>query len=82
MKFQLLRSPGALACAAVLSLCAPRGVRAETKIYVATAPDRVALAIQETGNPDGTPIIFIHGLLGSSLDWTPSWAAPTWGASV
>jgi pimeloyl-ACP methyl ester carboxylesterase len=29
----------------------------------------VRIAIQETGNPLGPEIIFIHGLLGSHLDW-------------
>lgn len=36
---------------------------------VVKAPDGVDLAVQETGNPEGTPIIFIHGLLGSHLNW-------------
>lgn len=44
-------------------------VFAGTKDYTVTAPDGVALAVQEAGNPDGAPIIFIHGLLGSRLDW-------------
>ncbi|MGM3386826.1 alpha/beta hydrolase [Stutzerimonas stutzeri] len=35
----------------------------------ATAPDGVTLSIHETGNPSGPPIIFIHGLLGSHLNW-------------
>ena len=46
-----------------------RGADTETKNYTVTAPDGLALAVQETGNPAGTPIIFIHGLLGSRLDW-------------
>lgn len=37
--------------------------------YTVTAPDGVAIAVQEAGNPDGKPIIFIHGLLGSHLSW-------------
>lgn len=43
--------------------------QAETKNYSATAPDGVSLAVQESGNPDGPAIIFIHGLLGSHLNW-------------
>lgn len=42
---------------------------AETKNYSVTAPDGVSLAVQESGDPDGPAIIFIHGLLGSHLNW-------------
>ena len=51
-------------------------VRAETKHYTATAPDGVTLAIQEAGDPDGVPILFIHGLLGSHLDWDAQLSSP------
>ncbi|WP_110643373.1 alpha/beta hydrolase [Salinicola sp. CPA57] len=44
---------------------------------VVKAPDGVDLAVQETGNPDGTPIIFIHGLLGSHLNWEKQLEDPT-----
>lgn len=37
--------------------------------YTAAAPDGVSLAVQEAGDPNGPPIIFIHGLLGSHLSW-------------
>lgn len=37
--------------------------------YTVTAPDGVNIAVQEAGDPDGPPIIFIHGLLGSHLSW-------------
>jgi len=40
-----------------------------TKDYTVVAPDGVALAVQEAGDPDGAPIVFIHGLLGSRLNW-------------
>ncbi|OHV13914.1 alpha/beta fold hydrolase [Kushneria phosphatilytica] len=43
--------------------------RAEQHHYTVKAPDGVTLAVQETGNPAGSPIIFIHGLLGSRLNW-------------
>lgn len=42
---------------------------AQIKNYTVTAPDGVTLAVQESGNPQGRPIIFIHGLLGSHLNW-------------
>jgi pimeloyl-ACP methyl ester carboxylesterase len=50
-------------------LAASSAISAETKNYTVTAPDGVTLAVQETGNPDGAPIVFVHGLLGSHLDW-------------
>lgn len=34
-----------------------------------TAPDGVALSVHEAGKPSGPAIIFIHGLLGSHLNW-------------
>lgn len=37
--------------------------------YTVTAPDGVAIAVQEAGDPDGPPVIFVHGLLGSHLSW-------------
>jgi pimeloyl-ACP methyl ester carboxylesterase len=37
--------------------------------YMVTSKDGVKLAVQESGNPDGTPVILIHGLLGSRLNW-------------
>ena len=43
--------------------------QAQTKSYTVTAPDGVTLAVQEAGNPDGPAIVFIHGLLGSHLNW-------------
>ncbi len=51
----------------LLALFAP--ARAADKHYMVTAPDGVALAVQESGNPDGPAIVFIHGLLGSRLNW-------------
>lgn len=44
-------------------------VLAAEKHYTVTAPDGVRLAVQERGDPQGKPIIFIHGLLGSRLNW-------------
>ncbi|CAN7756920.1 alpha/beta hydrolase [Caballeronia sp. LjRoot34] len=42
---------------------------ADTKSYTVTAPDGVTLAVQESGSSDGPAIVFIHGLLGSHLNW-------------
>ena len=42
---------------------------AAEKHYTVTAPDGVRIAVQESGNPEALPIIFIHGLLGSHLNW-------------
>lgn len=42
---------------------------AGSRNYTVTAPDGVALAVQESGNPQGTAVVLIHGLLGSRLDW-------------
>lgn len=42
---------------------------ASEKQYTVTAPDGVKLAVQESGNPSGPAIVFIHGLLGSRLNW-------------
>ena len=49
---------------------------ADTKSYAVTAPDGVNLAVQESGNPDGVPTIFIHGLLGSHLNWGAQLKSP------
>lgn len=59
-----------LALAFATALCvAPLAANAETKRYTVTAADGVTLAVQETGNPDGPSIVFVHGLLGSHLNW-------------
>src|SRR5690606_13481014 len=42
---------------------------AATRAYTVIAPDGIELAVQEAGDPDGIPIIFVHGLLGSRLSW-------------
>lgn len=34
-----------------------------------TSADGVKIAVQEIGNPAGAPIVFVHGLLGSHIDW-------------
>ncbi|ELY3812260.1 alpha/beta hydrolase [Cronobacter sakazakii] len=44
--------------------------------FTVTAPDSVPIAVQESGNPNGPAIIFIHGLLGSHLNWNRQIADP------
>ncbi|WP_219704347.1 alpha/beta fold hydrolase [Marinomonas lutimaris] len=38
--------------------------------YKVVSADGVSLAVQESGAPEGIPIIFVHGLLGSHLSWS------------
>ncbi|WP_235938864.1 alpha/beta fold hydrolase [Schauerella aestuarii] len=47
-----------------------------TKSYTVNSPDGVELAVQEAGNPNGPAIIFVHGLLGSHLNWEKQLASP------
>lgn len=42
----------------------------------ATTPDGVRVAIQEYGNPNGAEIVFVHGLLGSHLNWLKQVGSP------
>ncbi|MPV54951.1 alpha/beta hydrolase [Burkholderia sp. HI2761] len=44
--------------------------------YTVTSTDGVKLAVQESGDPDGVPIILIHGLLGSRLNWDAQVRSP------
>lgn len=61
--------------ALVLVVLAPAALAAD-KHYTVTAPDGVQLAVQESGNPAGPAIVFIHGLLGSRLSWEQQTASP------
>jgi non-heme chloroperoxidase len=54
--------------AAALFAAAP-DVLAAPASYRVISKDGVELAVQESGNPDGIPVILIHGLLGSRLNW-------------
>ncbi|WP_407316543.1 alpha/beta fold hydrolase [Pseudomonas sp. nanlin1] len=60
---------------ALLAGLAPMATAAE-KHYKVMAADGVELAVQEAGNPDGATIIFIHGLLGSRLNWQQQTTSP------
>jgi len=51
-------------------------VMAADKHYNVTAPDGVTIAVQESGDPGGPAIVFIHGLLGSRLNWEKQTASP------
>ncbi|TDV42827.1 pimeloyl-ACP methyl ester carboxylesterase [Pseudomonas graminis] len=44
--------------------------------YTVTAPDGIKLAVQESGNPQGPAIVFVHGLLGSRLNWEKQTSSP------
>ena len=37
--------------------------------FIVKAPDGVDIAVQEAGNPAGSPIIFVHGMLGGHACW-------------
>jgi non-heme chloroperoxidase len=54
---------------AVLMMIMPLDAMAAQKNYVVKSPDGVDIAVQESGDPAGPPIVFIHGLLGSHLNW-------------
>lgn len=59
----------------LLLFCA--SLYAQDKHYTVVSSDGVPLAVQETGAADGQPIIFIHGLLGSHLNWEKQWQDPS-----
>lgn len=63
-------------CAALLlgGLCSL--TMAADRSYTVTAPDGIKLAVQESGNPQGPAIVFIHGLLGSRLNWEKQTSSP------
>jgi len=63
--FRVLRG----ACASVLMMGLSSIAMAAQKDYTVKAQDGVTIAIRETGDPAGTPIVFVHGLLGSHLNW-------------
>lgn len=60
----------------VLLACFSTMAIASEKHYLVTAPDGVRLAVQETGKEDGPTIVFIHGLLGSRLNWEKQLKSP------
>ncbi|MBG3851478.1 alpha/beta hydrolase [Xanthomonas sp. WHRI 8391] len=62
----------ALACLLLFSstlAAASPAVTPAARSYTVTAPDGVTLAVQEHGATDGPAIVFVHGLLGSRINW-------------
>ncbi|MGR9251204.1 alpha/beta fold hydrolase [Rhizobium leguminosarum] len=60
----------------VLMVGLASAANAVEKNYTVQSPDGVTIAVQEGGNPDGRPIVFIHGLLGSRLNWEEQTSSP------
>jgi non-heme chloroperoxidase len=65
----------AAVAATALFTSIPDAVAAPTA-YTVTSNDGVKLAVQESGNPNGPAIIFVHGLLGSRLNWDAQVRSP------
>lgn len=61
---------------AVLIVFSASAAYAAGKNYTVESTDGVEIAVQESGNPDGRPIVFIHGLLGSRLNWEEQTSSP------
>nr|WP_314547329.1 alpha/beta hydrolase [uncultured Massilia sp.] len=75
MHFSTLRgSLRGLLLAALVAVSAL--AQAADRNYTVTAPDGVTLAVQESGNLDGPAIVFVHGLLGSRLNWQAQLDSP------
>jgi pimeloyl-ACP methyl ester carboxylesterase len=65
------------AAVSAATLFAPAADAAATPTsYMVTSKDGVKLAVQESGNPGGPPVILIHGLLGSRLNWDAQVQSP------
>lgn len=75
MHFLTMRAGLRLLLLAAVLACSALAQAAE-RHYTVTAPDGVALAVQEGGNPDGPAIVFVHGLLGSRLNWQAQLDSP------
>jgi triacylglycerol esterase/lipase EstA (alpha/beta hydrolase family) len=55
--------------AAVVLFTTVPGAMAADKQYTVASSDGVTIAVEESGNPAGQPIVFVHGLLGSRINW-------------
>lgn len=62
--------------AAVLLVATASAAAAAGKEYTVRSSDGVTIAVEETGNPQGWPIVFIHGLLGSRINWDKQTSSP------
>ncbi|QBJ16594.1 alpha/beta hydrolase (plasmid) [Agrobacterium sp. 33MFTa1.1] len=62
--------------AAVILFTGASAAGAAEKQYTVTSSDGVIIAVEETGNPQGQPIVFVHGLLGSRINWDSQTADP------
>lgn len=74
-RYRMMQSWRSVWLALALLAIAPAAMAAD-KQYTVTAPDGVQLAVQESGNLAGPAIVFIHGLLGSRLNWEQQIASP------
>jgi len=61
---------------AVVIMFSASAAYAAGKNYSVESTDGVEIAVQEIGDPDGKPIVFIHGLLGSRLNWEEQTSSP------
>lgn len=73
--FKTYRSLQALLLAALVFVF-PLVSQAESKNYQVTSSDGVPIAVQESGVAGGPAIVFIHGYLGSHLNWLPQVESP------
>lgn len=76
MHARMLRRAFCLLLVTITMMSALPAALAGTREYTAVAPDGVTLAFQESGNPEGPPIVFVHGLLGSRLNWDAQVSSP------
>jgi non-heme chloroperoxidase len=49
---------------------------APARVTRVTAPDGVSLAVQEWGDPEGPPLVLVHGFLQCHLSWAKQVAGP------
>lgn len=63
-----VRTARGMFAAAVLLMAASAAAAAD-KEYTVKSSDGVVIAVEETGNPTGQPIVFVHGLLGNRINW-------------
>ncbi|MGA1805342.1 alpha/beta fold hydrolase [Rhizobium sp. HT1-10] len=62
--------------AAVVMLAAVSAAAAADGEYTVQSSDGVVIAVEESGNPTGQPIVFVHGLLGSRINWDKQTSDP------